>query len=598
MTKAATAAVSLTGSFIAEANVDAVDRASDLGELYLYLNTGSNYFWSGLRDGSYTANPYIDANVNAAGGASSVVVGASPSNCSMRLTRDGTNAVTAYVEQNGSTYTKTGTVAGTINSLRLTNAQYSGYAGLTAKWNYVRVRQYAATEPTFALDTESASGWAYRKRIPVTNTVASNLTGYQVKLTLNTSALVGAGKMQADCRDLRFTEPGGSAIPYWIEGGCNTASTVVWIKTDLAASATKNIYMYYGNAGAISGSDGSAVFNLFDDFASLDRAKWTVTGSPTISGGTLTANKNNELLSVAGFSNAYAIRTKINSQSAADADAGFVQWNGSATGASRSYRYSIYGSYPSANVVNAILNGGSTGTFLMGNDGTAAHVYDLARSGTQCQMFADDVSKGTLTGGDSGTEYVQLAGDGSKGTLGRIVADWILVRQYAGIEPSFIVDTEENSGSITMSHLAVTGTASMTAGGSQTITVTAVGSDGNTYVEYTGSKNVTFSGATASGANNPTCNDVALGTATPLTFTNGVATCTLKLYKAETAAVNAAEGGYSATGHTLGVTVSAAALSTFATTVPDGVWRHGFLHGHHSPGRVRQRRGTERSGHA
>ena len=92
---------------------------------------------------------------------------------------------------------------------------------------------------------------------------------------------------------------------------------------------------------------------------------------------------------------------------------------------------------------------------------------------------------------------------------------------------------------------------------------------GNTYSSYTGDKSLTFSGANAySGGSSPTCSDktnadIPFGTATTLTFTSGVATCTLKLYKVESATITATDGTYNANSNSLAVTVT-------DTTAPTG----------------------------
>ncbi|MDF0694885.1 invasin domain 3-containing protein, partial [Aquirufa sp. BABACH-43C] len=131
--------------------------------------------------------------------------------------------------------------------------------------------------------------------------------------------------------------------------------------------------------------------------------------------------------------------------------------------------------------------------------------------------------------------------------------------------------TAATSSSITMNagaatKLVVTGTGTQTAGGSQTVTVTAQDANGNTATTYTGAKNITFSGAAASPspATNPTVNATNFGTATSLTFTAGVATGSMVLYKAEAATVNATDGTINSnTGGTLNVTVSPAAVNKF-----------------------------------
>ena len=130
------------------------------------------------------------------------------------------------------------------------------------------------------------------------------------------------------------------------------------------------------------------------------------------------------------------------------------------------------------------------------------------------------------------------------------------------------------------SRLAVTGSATQTAGGSQTVTVTATDPYGNTDTGYTGNHTLTFTGANSSTnpATAPTFRDrlavdQAFGSSnTSLTFTAGVASGAMKLYKAESATIVADDGSLSATGSDrLGVAVSAAAPSKLrVTSVPGG----------------------------
>jgi hypothetical protein len=95
---------------------------------------------------------------------------------------------------------------------------------------------------------------------------------------------------------------------------------------------------------------------------------------------------------------------------------------------------------------------------------------------------------------------------------------------------------------------------SLIAGGSANLTTTAQDSYGNTVTTYTGSHNLTYSGASSSpNATAPTVVNSAgtatnFGTATAITFTSGVASVSssknglLKLYRAETASVSVSDG--------------------------------------------------------
>jgi len=134
---------------------------------------------------------------------------------------------------------------------------------------------------------------------------------------------------------------------------------------------------------------------------------------------------------------------------------------------------------------------------------------------------------------------------------------------------------------VTVTDLVITGTATMTAGASNTITLTAKDANANIDLDYenlTAGKVLIFSGANASsGGNNPTCsdygnNDIAFGTATSVRFTAGVGSSTMKLYKAETAAISVTDGTISTqSGSTLSVTVSSSTIAKLSWSTQPAV---------------------------
>jgi len=108
---------------------------------------------------------------------------------------------------------------------------------------------------------------------------------------------------------------------------------------------------------------------------------------------------------------------------------------------------------------------------------------------------------------------------------------------------------------------------SLVAGGSSNLTITALDIYGNTATAYTGSHNLTFSGAsaspnaTAATVVNSAGTAINFGTATAITFTSGVASVSssknglLKLYRAESASVSVSDS-----------TISSAAPILFTVT--------------------------------
>src|SRR5438477_9101313 len=80
--------------------------------------------------------------------------------------------------------------------------------------------------------------------LPITiNNLGVSLTDYQINVSLDTATPISAGKMRPDCGDLRFTDSSNFQLSYWIQSGCNSASTIVWVKVpNIAASSAKTIY--------------------------------------------------------------------------------------------------------------------------------------------------------------------------------------------------------------------------------------------------------------------------------------------------------------------------------------------------------------------
>jgi hypothetical protein len=108
------------------------------------------------------------------------------------------------------------------------------------------------------------ASYQYKQGITITENSNTLLTNYQLKLIVNTQALISAGYMKADGSDIRFAKNCSSApvlYNYWIDSGLNTSNTLIWVKVDsLQANQTKNMIMYYGNPSAAAVSAISGTF--------------------------------------------------------------------------------------------------------------------------------------------------------------------------------------------------------------------------------------------------------------------------------------------------------------------------------------------------
>jgi len=95
----------------------------------------------------------------------------------------------------------------------------------------------------------ASEAWRYRVAVTVTNPPP-----HAVAVTVNTAALITAGKMRADCGDAMFKAVGASdwedaVVPHWIDvtPGCNASSTLFWV----VPPASGRLYMFYGNPQAV-----------------------------------------------------------------------------------------------------------------------------------------------------------------------------------------------------------------------------------------------------------------------------------------------------------------------------------------------------------
>jgi hypothetical protein len=129
--------------------------------------------------------------------------------------------------------------------------------------------------------------------------------------------------------------------------------------------------------------------------------------------------------------------------------------------------------------------------------------------------------------------------------------------------------------------LVITGSGTQTAGTTQNLTITARDSSGSIATGYTGTRNLTFSGANPSinPVRQPTVENAAgtqipFGSLTAISFSNGVATVSggnngvMRLYKAETAKISVTDGTISSgTPDQLSVDVSAGPLEKFVVSL-------------------------------
>lgn len=115
--------------------------------------------------------------------------------------------------------------------------------------------------------------------ITINNSNAAAYTFFEVRDSINTLALISAGKMKADGGDIRFADSLCTPLNYFVESGINTNATKIWIRIpSLPASGSRSIYLYYGNPAAVSQSSGNNTFAFYEGFDNNNLGRFTDAG--------------------------------------------------------------------------------------------------------------------------------------------------------------------------------------------------------------------------------------------------------------------------------------------------------------------------------
>ncbi len=128
------------------------------------------------------------------------------------------------------------------------------------------------------------AGYTYNAAIKVANNATVSLpANYTVSFTLDTAALVIAGRLQNDCDDLRISFAGTTENEIdRLVTGCNTSATRVEFRTQAAIdpeTADERYIFNYGNPAAENPPRNPAnVYAFYDDFQDGDSVGWSEKG--------------------------------------------------------------------------------------------------------------------------------------------------------------------------------------------------------------------------------------------------------------------------------------------------------------------------------
>jgi hypothetical protein len=78
--------------------------------------------------------------------------------------------------------------------------------------------------------------------------------------------------MTLDYRDLRFFQPDGTELPYWLDPVL-TSTTAPKLYANVFKPGQKFLYLFYGNRDAVAKTNGTDTFDFFEDWNALS---WTI----------------------------------------------------------------------------------------------------------------------------------------------------------------------------------------------------------------------------------------------------------------------------------------------------------------------------------
>ncbi|MFW5702420.1 MAG: DUF2341 domain-containing protein [Candidatus Dojkabacteria bacterium] len=287
--------------------------------------------------------------------------------------------------------------------------------------------------------------WLYRREIQISGN-SSALVDIQYQVTgIDTQGLFNEGKLQADCRDIRFTDVQGNLLDYWVEEvdlSCgSSASTDIWVRIPDIPSTGTTIYMYYGNPSAESYSNGEQTFEFFDDFGdtaptTYEFDNFSSLGDPSVTTGILTLSDSattEAILSNQTFdtSSRLVFRSKQDTTSTGPLFQGFS--NSSLTSSfdndDSAYYFTDDGTNDGANFLRGSSNEGTVSESGATTEDASFNVFELGVNSSGVDYYINNSSDGSIsTNVPDEDMHIRLENAELSEAL---EIDWIAVANYA-----------------------------------------------------------------------------------------------------------------------------------------------------------------------
>ena len=257
--------------------------------------------------------------------------------------------------------------------------------------------------------------------------------------------------MNSDFSDMRFGSTDGLVeYPYWIESISGNIAKV-WVKIpNIPANTSTQLAVYYDNDFANSASNGDLVFEFFDGFSGsvLDDSKWTEGTGVSISNGILIF-ANSEwigLNSLNPFGVNHSVRAKLLTGHSGNMGSVYLrEWFGF---------YDIplvqmagFGQFTNVSGYNSgraswrnMLNGNNYYATMTGWSANTWNIYEARRTPSFARGSINDANFVDVYNYYS-TNPLRVRFE-LRLSAALMKADWVLVRKYNVVEPSYTIGLE------------------------------------------------------------------------------------------------------------------------------------------------------------
>ncbi len=258
---------------------------------------------------------------------------------------------------------------------------------------------------------------------------------------------------KTDFGDVRVTKSDGlTELDYWIEDKIDSECASIWIEFDEfpASGGTKDIYLYYGNAGASTTGNGANTFTFFDDFANLDNWDLSDPGSASVSGGVVTVGGETDedyIATKATYGLGYAFRIRAKRVGTSDMLNFAMVWQDS------NNFFDIYFNIGTSTYrlqTNYKIGGSPSAEIEITKAGNDDHywIFEYARDmGANLRSYVANVLERSGSGGFTGAATYRLR-TWSTNIADKVAADCVVVRKCLKEEPSWGTTGAEESLSI------------------------------------------------------------------------------------------------------------------------------------------------------